>query len=141
MTARTKTRFLLAALTLLLGCASGQDLVNIGDNAWRLTTIDNTEAEAARVGRAQAIEFCAKRAQVPFFSTVRTFNDMPARHTSTTEFQCTASGSSPAAQAEARMLGFQRDCAIAGFALGSPENRKCAAEVSATANPKPATAP
>lgn len=141
MTARTKTRFLLAASTLLLGCAGGQDLVDIGDNAWRLTTIDSTEAEAARVGMAQAVEFCAKRAQVPYFSTVRTANDMPARHISTMEFQCTAGGSLPAAQAEARMRGFQRDCAIAGFPLGSPENRKCAAEVSATADPKPATRP
>ena len=122
---------------LLVGCATGGDLVHIGDNAWRLTTIDNTEAEAARVGTSQANQFCGKRGQVPFVVTVRTYNDMPARHTSVVDFQCTASGSSPEAQAEARKLGYQRDCAIAGFALGSPENLKCAADVAAKANPRP----
>src|SRR5450432_1534607 len=124
---------------LLLGCSTGSapvnvgtaggNLVQIGDNAWRLTTIDNTQFEAARVGTNQAIEFCAKRGQVPFFASVQTANDMPARHISTMEFQCTASGSSPAAQAEAQMRGYQRDCAIAGFPLGSPENQKCAMDV------------
>jgi len=122
---------------LLLGCATGGDVVKIGDNAWRLTTIDNTVDEAARVVTSQAIAFCGKQGKVPFFSTSRTANDMPARHISTMEFQCTASGMSPEAQAEARMHGYQRDCAIAGFALGSPENLKCATEVSAKANPKP----
>jgi hypothetical protein len=125
---------------LLLGCSTAGDLVNIGDNAWRLTTIDNTEAEAARVGTSQAIAFCGKQGKVPYYSTVRTANDMPARHISTMEFMCTAGGMSPEAQAEARMRGFQRDCAIAGFALGSPENNKCAAEVSAKAIPKPGAA-
>ena len=121
---------------LLAGCSTGGDVVNIGDNAWRLTTVDNTEAEAARVGIAQANEFCGKQGKVPFYAIVRTANDMPARHISTMEFQCTAGGTSPEAQAEARMRGYQRDCAIAGFALGSPENLKCAADVSAKANPK-----
>jgi hypothetical protein len=133
-----KTYALWTASALLLGCAHGQDLVEIGDNAWRLTTIDNTEAEAVRVGTDQAIGFCAKRGQVPFFALSRTANDMPARHISTMEFQCTAAGSSPAAQAEARMRGYQRDCALAGFRLGSPENMKCATEIAAKANPGPA---
>jgi hypothetical protein len=139
-----KTYVLLVSTVFLQGCGSnpvnqgstGANLINIGDNAWRLTTIDNTEFEAARVGTAQAIEFCRRQGKVPFFSTVRTANDMPARHISTMEFQGTASGSSPEAQAEAAMRGYQRDCAIAGFPLGSPENQKCAAEVSAKANPK-----
>jgi hypothetical protein len=122
---------------LLFGCSTGGDLVKIGDNAWRLTTIDNTEAEAARVGIAQSTEFCGKQGKVPFLSIVRTANDMPARYISTMEFQCTSGGMSPEAQAEARMRGYQRDCAIAGFSLGSPENLKCAADVSAKANPKP----
>jgi hypothetical protein len=126
--------FLLSAL--LLGCSTGGDLVNIGDNAWRLTTIDNTEAEAARVGISQAIAFCDKQGKVPFYSTVRTANDMPARHISTMEFQCTARGVSTEAQAEARMHGYQRDCAIAGFALGEPENLKCAADVAARTSPR-----
>jgi hypothetical protein len=52
------------------------------------------------------------------------------------EFQCTARGTSPEAQAEARMLGFRRDCAIAGFPLGSPENLKCASDVAAKASPR-----
>ena len=129
--------FLLSAL--LLGCASGGDLVNIGDNAWRLTTIDNTEAEAARVATAQSIAFCDKQGKVPFYSISRTNNDMPARYISTIEFMCTARGTSPEAQAEARVHGYQRDCAIAGYALGSPENNKCAADVAAKVNPKPAT--
>ena len=122
-----------------LGCATGGDIVKIGDNAWRLTTIDNTEDEAARVGTSQAIAFCGKQGKVPFFASVRTFNDMPARHISTMDFQCTASGMSLEAQAEARLHGYQRDCAIAGFALGSPENLKCAMDISAKANPKPGT--
>jgi 5-deoxy-D-glucuronate isomerase len=124
---------------LLLGCATAADLVNIGDDAWRLTTIDNTEADAVRVGTTQAIEICGKRGKEPVIATTRTANDMPARYVSTMEFQCTARGSSPDAQAEARMRGYQRDCAIAGFTLGSPENLKCATDVSAKANPKPGT--
>jgi len=34
------------------------------------------------------------------------------------------------------MLGYRRDCATAGFALGSPENLKCAADVAAKYSPK-----
>jgi len=132
-----KSHLIFVSTLLFFGCSTGGDLVNIGDNAWRLTTIDNTEAEAARVGTSQAIAFCGKQGKVPYYSTVRTANDMPARHISTMEFMCTAGGMSAEAQAEARMHGYQRDCAIAGFALGSPENSKCAAEVSAKANPKP----
>ena len=61
---------------------------------------------------------------------------MPARHVSTMEFQCAPRGNSLEAQAEARMLGYRRDCAIAGFALGSPANLKCAADVAAKSSPK-----
>ena len=121
---------------LLYGCATGGDLVNIGDNAWRVTTIDNTEAEATRVAINQANQFCANMGKAPFYSAARVNNDMPARYKSTMEFQCTARGTSPAAQAEARMLGFRRDCAIAGFPLGSPENLQCAADVAAKASPR-----
>ena len=127
--------FLLFAL--LLGCAAGGDLVNIGDNAWRVTTIGNTEIDATSVGKAQANDLCNKQGKVPSFATIQTWNDMPARHTTVQEFQCTAKGNSPEAQAEARMRGYQRDCALAGFALGSPENIKCAADISAKANPRP----
>ena len=124
--------YVMSALTaFLLGCATGEDIVRIGDNAWRLTAIDNTQFEAARVGTAKANEFCAQRGQVPFVAMVQTANDMPARHIATMEFQCTARGDSPEAKAEARMHGYHRDCAIAGFTLGSPENIKCAAEVAA----------
>ena len=135
-----KSHLIFVSTLLFFGCSTGGDLVNIGDNAWRLTTIDNTDAEAARVGTSQAIAFCGKQGKVPYYSTVRTANDMPARHISTMEFMCTAGGMSAEAQAEARMHGYQRDCAIAGFALGSPENSKCAADVSAKANPKPGAA-
>jgi hypothetical protein len=117
--------------SLLAGCATGGDLIPIGENAWRVTTIDNTEAEAARVGILQADSFCAKMGKVPVNSTPRDYNDMPARHLATMEFQCTLRGNSPEAQAEARMLGYRRDCAVAGFALGSPENLKCAADIAA----------
>jgi hypothetical protein len=134
-----KTHPILLSAIILLGCATGEDIVRIGDNAWRLTAIDNTQFEAARIGTNQAIEFCAKQGKAPFFAMVQTANDMPARHIATMEFQCTARGVSPEAQAEARMHGYQRDCAIAGFALGSPENIKCAAEVSAKVNPKAST--
>lgn len=127
---RIKVPFVIV-MVLLLGCASGGDLVPIGENAWRVTTIDNTEAEAARVAVLQADSFCAKMGKVPVNSVPRDNNDMPARHVSTMEFQCTARGNSPDAQAEARMLGYRRDCAVAGFALGSPENLKCAADVAA----------
>ena len=137
MAPRSKSVPLIVVATLLLGCATGGDLVNIGTDAWRLTTIDNTEAEAARVGITQAIAFCGKQGKDPFYSTVRTANDMPARHISTMEFMCTARGMSPEAQAEARLHAYQRDCAIAGFALGTPENSKCAADVSFRVNPKP----
>ena len=130
----------MSALTMfLLACSTSGDIVNIGENAWRLTAIDNTQSEAARVGAAKANEFCAQRGKVPFVAMVQTANDMPARHISTMEFQCTTRGDSPEAKVEARMHGYQRDCAIAGFDLGSPENIKCAAELSAKANPKPAT--
>jgi hypothetical protein len=143
MDACVKNLMHLAVALAVVGCstspapvnvgAAGSDLVNIGDNAWRLTTIDNTEAEAARVGTNQAAEFCAKQGKAVFFASVRTANDMPARHISVMEFQCTARGNSPEAQAEARLRGFQRDCAIAGFPLGSPDNMKCAVEVAAKA--------
>ena len=121
---------------LLAGCAMGGDLIPIGENAWRVTTIDNTEAEAARVAVVQADKFCAKLGKVPMVSPPRDNNDMPARHVATMEFQCAQRGDSPDAQAEARMLGFRRDCAIAGFALGSPENLKCAADVAAKSSPR-----
>jgi hypothetical protein len=134
-----KTLPVLLFAIVLLGCATGGDIVRIGDNAWRLTAIDNTQFEAARVGTNKAIEFCAQQGKAPFFAMVRTANDMPARHISTMEFQCTARGVSPEAQAEARMHGYQRDCAIAGFTLGSPENMRCAEEVSAKVNPKGGT--
>ena len=39
---------------LLYGCASGGDLVNMGDNAWRVMTIDTSESEARRVAVNQA---------------------------------------------------------------------------------------
>jgi hypothetical protein len=139
MDAGMKKCVILVFAMALIGCSTGGDLVKIGDNAWRLTTIDNTEDEAARVGTSQAIAFCGKQGKVPFFAISRTTSDMPARHISTMEFQCTASGMSPEAQAEARMHAYQRDCAIAGFPLGSPENLKCATEVSAKATPKPGT--
>ena len=124
---------------MLLGCATGADVVKIGDDAWRLTTIDYNATESARVATAQANEFCGKQGRVPFVSMMQTQNDMPARYISTMEFQCTAGGTSPEALAEARMRGYQRNCAIAGFALGSPENLKCAMDISAKANPKPGT--
>ena len=114
---------LLAMAILLLGCSTGGDLVNIGDNAWRLTTIDNTEAEAARVGIAQAIDFCGKQGKDPFFSTARTANDMPARHISMMEFQCTARGMSPEAQAEARLRGYQRDRRLCAGVAGKQQMR------------------
>jgi len=122
--------------TLLAGCAAGGDLVPIGENAWRVTTIDNTEAEAARIAIVQANSFCAKMGKSPIYSVTRIYNDMPARYNSTMEFQCAPRGNSPEAQAEARMLGYRRDCAIAGFALGSPENLKCAADIAAKSSPR-----
>jgi len=124
----------------LAGCAAGGDLVPIGENAWRVTTVDTSDAEAERVGVLQADRFCAKLGMVPVVSVPRTYNDMPTRHVSTLEFQCTARGNSPEAQAEARTLGYRRDCAVAGFALGSPENLKCAADVAAKASPQAAPA-
>ena len=140
MLARIKTLFLIAAALPQLGCATGGDLVPIGENAWRVTTIDNTEAEAARVAILHADSFCAKLGKVPVTSVPRDNNDMPARHVATMEFQCTARGNSPEALAEARTLGYRRDCAVAGFALGSPENLKCAADIAAKASPKSAPA-
>ena len=131
---RMNSHFLLFS-ALLAGCAAGGDLVPIGENAWRVTTIDNTGAEAARVAIVQADSFCAKMGKTPIYSVTRTYDDMPARYNSTMEFQCAPRGNSPEAQAEARMLGFRRDCAIAGFALGSPENLKCAADVAAKSSP------
>ena len=125
---------------LLYGCASGGDLVNIGENAWRVTTIDNSESEATRVAVNQATKFCGNMDKAPFNSPARIINDMPARYVSTMEFQCTARGTSPEALAEARMLGFRRDCAVAGFPLGSPENLKCAGDVAAKASPRPVPA-
>ena len=124
---------------LLLGCATGGGLVNMGDNAWRLTTIADTAVEVARVGTSQAVALCGRQGKVPFYSSVQTANDMPARYISTMEFMCTAGGTSSEALAEARMHGYQRDCAIAGFVLGSPDNRKCAADLSAKFDPKSAT--
>jgi hypothetical protein len=121
---------------LLLGCATGGDLIPIGENAWRVTTVDSNEAEAARVGIVQADRFCARLGKAPIYSAARTNNDMPARYVSTMEFQCAVQGNSPEALAEARTLGYRRDCAIAGYALGSPENLKCAADVAARASPR-----
>ena len=125
---------------LLYGCATGGDLVNIGENAWRVTTIDNSESQATRVAVNQATKFCGNLDKSPLYSPARIYSDMPARYVSTTEFQCAARGTSPEALAEARMLGFRRDCAIAGFPLGSPENLKCAADVAAKATPRPVPA-
>ena len=136
---RTKVQFIIVTV-LLVGCATGGDLVPIGENAWRVTTVDTSDAEAERVGVLQADRFCAKLGMAPVVSVPRTYNDMPTRHVSTLEFQCTARGNSPEAQAEARMLGYRRDCAVAGFALGSPENLKCAADIAAKASPKSAPA-
>jgi hypothetical protein len=121
---------------LLAGCATGSDLVPIGENAWRVTTVDTSDAEAERVGVLQAEKFCAKLGQTPVVSLPQTYNDMPTRHVSTMVFQCAPRGNSPEAQAEARMLGYRRDCALAGFPLGSPENLKCAADVAAKASPR-----
>ena len=135
-----KSCAIVVSVTLLLGCSTGGDLVNLRGDAWQVTAVDNTAFEAARVGLAQANNFCAKTGQYAFIAIERTNNDMPARHIYTINFQCTARGNSPEAQAEYRIRGFQRDCAIAGFALGSPENLKCAADVSANANPKPGAA-
>jgi hypothetical protein len=132
-----RTNFQSILLSLLLaGCAAGGDLVPIGENAWRVTTVDNTEAEAERVGVVQADKFCAKSGMVPVVSAPRTYSDMPARYVAMTEFQCAPRGNSPDAQAEARMLGYRRDCAIAGYELGSPENLKCAADVAAKLSPR-----
>jgi hypothetical protein len=131
-----KSHAIILSATLLLGCATGGDLINIGENAWRVTTIDSTEADAARVSAVQANEFCAKMGKASINSLSRTYGDMPARYVSTMEFQCTARGNSPEAQAEARMLGYRRDCALAGFALGSPENLKCAADVATKSSPR-----
>ncbi len=127
---------LVAVFALLFGCATGNDIVSIGDNAWRVKTVDSTQLEVARVATSQANGLCARQGKVPFLVTSNQFNDMPGRHTMIMDFQCTASGSSPAAQAEARMHGFERECAIVGFALGSPENMKCANELSAKAGAK-----
>ena len=132
---RMNSHFLLFS-ALLAGCAAGGDLVPIGENAWRVTTIDNTEADAARMAVLQADSFCAKLGKVPVTSAPQIYNDMPARYNSTMEFQCAPRGNSPEAQAEARMLGFRRDCAIAGFAMGSPENLKCAADIAAKSSPR-----
>jgi hypothetical protein len=126
---------LLSAL-LLYGCASGGDLINVGENAWRVMTIDNTESEARRVAVNQATKVCGNMGKAPLYSPARINNDMPARYVATMEFQCAAGGTSPEALAEARNLGFRRDCAIAGFPLGSPENRTCAADVAAKASPR-----
>ena len=132
-----KSCVIVVSAMLLLGCSTGRDLVNLRGDAWQITAVDNTAFEAGRVGLAQANNFCAKTGQAAFIAIERTNNDMPARHIYTIDFQCTARGMTPEAQAEYRMRGYQRDCAIAGFALGSPENLKCAADVSANANPKP----
>ena len=126
---------------LLAGCASGGSVVEIGDNAWRLAAIDYTEGDATRLATDQVKEFCAKRGQVPYVVMTRTVNDMPARYNSTIEFVCTAGGTSAAAQAEWIQRGYQRDCAIAGFPLGTPPNMKCAMEISAKVKSKPSTAP
>ena len=132
---RTEVQFVIVTV-LLVGCATGGDLIPIGENAWRVSTIDNTEADAARMAVLQADSFCAKLGKVPVTSAPQIYNDMPARYNSTMEFQCAPRGNSPEAQAEARMLGYRRDCAIAGFALGSPENQKCAADVAAKSSPR-----
>ncbi len=124
----------LAFALILAGCASGASVIEIGDNAWRLAAIDYTPADATRIATDQVIAFCAKRGQVPYFAFSRVSNDMPGRFNATMEFQCTAGGSSPAAQAEALLRGYQRDCAIAGFPLGSQPNMNCALEISSKAN-------
>ena len=132
---------LLAIAILLTGCAGGASLVEIGDNVWRVSGIDYIDTDSQRIASDQAKAFCAKRGQVPYVLTSRLTNDMPARYNATIEFQCMAGGTSPAALAEARLLGFQRDCYIAGFPLGTPQNMKCALEVSAKDSKKPGTSP
>ncbi len=128
----------LVCAALLLGCASAGGPVNLRGDAWQVTAIDNTPMEAARVGLAQANGFCAKTGQSAFIAIERTNADMPAHHIYQIEFQCTARGNSPEAQAEYRMRNLQRDCAIAGYDLGSPENIQCANTLAARAAPKPA---
>ncbi len=137
---RTKAYPSIAVLLILAGCA-GPDVVEIGANAWRLAAIDYNLAGATRVATEQVAEFCAKRGQVPYYTFSRISNDMPARYNATIEFQCTAGGSSPAAQAEALLRGYERDCAIAGFPLGTPQNMKCAREISGKVNAKPDGSP
>ncbi|MEO8344332.1 MAG: hypothetical protein ABI607_01440 [Betaproteobacteria bacterium] len=132
--------YLLAAFAIfLVGCAGGASLVAIGDSAWRVSGIDYVDTDAQRIASDQAKAFCAKRGQIPYVMKSRLTNDMPARYNASIEFQCMAGGTSPAALAEARLLGYQRDCYIAGYPLGTPQNMKCALEVSAKDNPKPGT--
>lgn len=133
-----KSRAMLLSTLLLFACATGRDFEVIGENAYRVTTVDNTEAEAARVAINQADLYCAKMGKAPVYSSSRQNNDMPARHILTMEFQCTSRGSSPQAQAETQMLELRRDCSIAGYPLGSPENIKCAADIAAKSRPKAA---
>ncbi len=138
MTCPTQAYRHLALALLLAGCASGGSVIEIGDNAWRLAAIDYTEADATQLAADQVKEFCAKRGQVPFVVMTRTVNDMPGRYNSTIEFVCTAGGTSAAALAEWTQRGYQRDCAIAGFPIGTPQNMKCAMEISAKVNSRPA---
>jgi hypothetical protein len=141
MDAGMKSRAILLSSTLLLGCVAGSDLVNLRGDAWQVTAFDDySGAQAAKIGLAQANAFCAKSGQTAFIAIERTDSDMPGRYVYTADFQCTARGMSPDAQAEYRTRGYQRDCAIAGFALGSPENLKCAADVAAKSSPRAAPA-
>jgi hypothetical protein len=141
MDAVMRSRAILLFSTLLLGCATGSDLVNLRGDAWQVTAFDDySAAQAAKIGLAQANAFCAKSGQTAFIAIERTDNDMPGRYIYTGDFQCTARGGTPDAQAEYRMRGYQRDCAIAGYALGSPENLKCAADVAAKSSPRAAPA-
>ncbi len=131
----------LVCAAVLLGCVSAGGPVNLRGDAWQVTAIDYTAFGAARVGLAQANDFCAKRGQSAFIAIERTNADMPAHHIYTIDFQCTARGNSPEANAEYRMRNFQRDCAIAGFDLGSPENIQCANTLAEKASPKTGAPP
>jgi len=134
-----KSHPILLSAVLLVGCVSAGGPVHLRGDAWQVTAVDNTAFEAARVGLAQANDFCAKSGQSAFVAIERTNADMPARHIFTIDFQCTARGNSPQAQAEYLMRNYQRDCAIAGFDLGSPENIQCATTLAEKAKPKAPT--
>jgi len=136
-----KTYPIFLSAILLVGCSSAGGPVNLRGDAWQVTAVDNTAFEAARVGLAQANDFCAKSGQSAVIAIERTNADMPARHIYTIDFQCTARGNSPEAQAQYRMRMFQRDCAIAGFDLGSADNIQCAATLAEKSAPKASAPP